>query len=371
MAAVVILGRVALFAAGATLVARILISAVQTFVLPRGVSDSWARAVFLLVRSAFELRNRRLDTYRARDSWMALFGPLALLTLLLSWLSSVLAGYVLMYWALGETPVHAIEVSGSSLFTLGFAAGSSLLETFMTFSEAGIGVLLAALLVAYLPTIYSAWQRREHQVALLETRAGSPPSAWEWIIRFRRIRGLGAFAEVWPEWESWFVDVEESHTSLSSVNFFRSPQPDRSWVTAAGVVLDTAALMSAAVDVPRDPQRELTIRTGYLALRRIAQFFRIPFDADPRPDDPISISRQEFDEVYDQLAIQDVPMKADREQAWKDYAGWRVNYDSVLLALAALTMAAYAPWVSDRSRWRMRGFSLTRPILEPVAPTER
>ena len=28
-----------------------------------------------------------------------------------------------------------------------------------------------------------------------------------------------------------------------------------------------------------------------------------------------------------------LPIKADREQAWMDFAGWRVNYDRVLLVL--------------------------------------
>jgi hypothetical protein len=41
---------------------------------------------------------------------------------------------------------------------------------------------------------------------------------------------------------------------------------------------------------------------------------------------------------------------ADRDQAWRDFAGWRVNYDTVLLALAALTLAPPAMWSSDRSR---------------------
>jgi hypothetical protein len=42
-------------------------------------------------------------------------------------------------------------------------------------------------------------------------------------------------------------------------------------------------------------------------------------------------------------------MKPDRDAAWAAFAGWRVNYDSVLLALATLVMAPYAPWSSDRS----------------------
>ena len=43
-----------------------------------------------------------------------------------------------------------------------------------------------------------------------------------------------------------------------------------------------------------------------------------------------------------------MPIKADRDQAWLDFAGWRVNYDTVLLELADLTDAPYAMWSSDR-----------------------
>ncbi|HMA36001.1 MAG TPA: hypothetical protein VKY74_16175, partial [Chloroflexia bacterium] len=86
----------------------------------------------------------------------------------------------------------------------------------------------------------------------------------------------------------------------------------------------------------------------------IADFFRIPYDHDPHPGDPISVTRQEFDTACDELARQGVPLKSDRDQAWRDWAGWRVNYDTVLLALATLTMAPYAPWSSDRGLRRRR-----------------
>jgi hypothetical protein len=45
-----------------------------------------------------------------------------------------------------------------------------------------------------------------------------------------------------------------------------------------------------------------------------------------------------------------LPVTADRDAAWRGFVGWRVNYDTVLLALAALTMAPPAPWSSDRSK---------------------
>ena len=93
----------------------------------------------------------------------------------------------------------------------------------------------------------------------------------------------------------------------------------------------------------------MCIRSGYVALRSIARFFGIPYDADPAPTDPISIDRSEFDKVIAQLEAAGVPLKADHDQAWRDFAGWRVNYDALLLAIAGFLVAPYGKWSSDRS----------------------
>jgi hypothetical protein len=232
--------------------------------------------------------------------------------------------------------------------TLGFAPAENIAEMILAFSEATIGLGLVALLIAYLPTMHSAFTERETAVTMLEVRAGVPPSAVEMLSRMYRIRGLEYLKEVWPRWEQWFVEVEQTHTSHAPLVFFRSPHPGQSWVVAAGTILDAAALTASTLDRPRDPQAELCIRAGYLTLRNIVDFFGIPYNASPKPDDPISVSRAEYDAVYAQLAAVGLPLKADREQAWRDFAGWRVNYDQVLLILAGLTMAPKAPWSGDR-----------------------
>lgn len=346
---------IAAFLLGLATVVATIISAVRTFVVPRSENVWLTSMVFRNVRKLFEfyMISRRHYSYEARDRIMSFFAPFALLLLPVAWLIYILLGFMFMYWAIGVRPWSmAFMMSGSSMLTLGIIPSLNFMTALLIFSEATIGIGMVALLMAYLPTMYGAFSRRETMVTMLEIRAGSPPSAIEMIIRVHQIRGLEYFSLMWTDWELWFSELSESHTSLAPLVFFRSPRPERSWVTAAGAVLDGAALMTAAVDVPPDPQAQLTIRSGYLALRAIADFFSIDYDPDPQPDDPISISRQEFDDAYDELAAAGVPLKPDRDQAWRDYAGWRVNYDTVLLALAALTMAPYAPWSSDRGAIR-------------------
>lgn len=347
--------QVIVFALGLLIVVSTLLSAVKTVVLPRGANVILTRMVFIGVNFLFRFRTRKAKTYEELDGLMAMFAPLALLCLPIVWVVSVALGYTLMYWGAGVQSVEkAILLSGSTVFTLGIEPPPDFFTTILAYSEALLGLGIIALLIGYLPTIYGIFSRREALVSMLEVRAGSPPSAVEMISRAHRIHGLAYLTDLWRQWEVWFVEVEESHTSLASVNFFRSPQGQRSWITAAGAILDGAALVTSAVDIPQTPQAQLCIRAGYLCLRHIADFFYIPYDPAPKPTDPISITREEFDEAYDQLKQTGVPMREDREKAWHDFVGWRVNYDTVLLALAALLIAPYAPWSSDRSLQRRR-----------------
>ena len=349
------------FLAGTTLVIVALISAVRTLVLPRGARDLITHAVFRLMWMVFAPLIRLARTYERRDRIMALYAPFTLMLLPVTWLIFALLGYMLMYWAVGVRPIaDAILLSGSSLFTLGFAQADTTFLHILIFTEAAIGLGMVALLIAYLPTMYNAFSHREEAVSMLEVRAGSPPSAEEWIKRGYRNGWLEDIGEQLGIWEVWFAVLEESHTSLSPLVFFRSPEPDRSWITASGAVLDTAAIMLSAVDREFDRMNAmLCLRAGYLALMRISDVCGIDYESDPLfPDHPISISREEFDAACDSLSREGVPIKSDLDQAWLDFAGWRVNYDEPLIALAALIRAPYAPWSSDRS---VRGMHVMSP----------
>ncbi len=350
------------FAAGLSLVALTLLSAVRTLVLPRAAADLFTRLMFYFLRFVFGIALRFTHSFKALDQLMALYAPIGLLALVPGWLILVTLGYMALMWSVSSLSWYeAFKLSGSSLLTLGFATQNGLAMTILEFSEAAIGLMMVALVIGYLPTIYAAFSRREAMVTMLEVRAGSPPSALEMLNRYQRIHGLAQLSGQFQAWEAWFADIEESHTSLPALVFFRSPWPDRSWITAAGAVLDAASLRQSVVDLPTEPQASLCIRAGYIALRRIAAFFRIPYNPDPHyPLDEISVSRLEFDGVCENLARSGVPLKIDRDQAWRDFAGWRVNYDRVLIALANLTLAPASPWTGGRSLKPVLPFSVVR-----------
>jgi hypothetical protein len=342
--------RVLAVVGGVAIVVAVLDSAIRTFMLPRASRVRLTTAISRLVAWVFTRLTPPTRSYRSRDRVLALRPPLTLLAYQAVWFFLVFTGFTFVFWGAKEMPfVEASHYSGSALFTLGFANPTGESPLFIVYAEAIIGLTLLALLISYLPTIYAAFSRREVQVAHITARAGSPPSAVDLIIRAHRIEKLYDLDDLWVSWQLWFAELEETHTSLGSLTFFRSPKADRSWVTASGVVLDAAALVNSTIEGPWQPMAALCVRSGFTALRSIADFFGIQYDPDPAPSDPISIAREEFDDVCRQMAAVGVPLRDDRDQAWRDFAGWRVNYDRVLLALAGLTMAPYAMWSSDRS----------------------
>jgi hypothetical protein len=346
-----ILLRVFIFFVGLFLAAYTFISATRTFVLPRSASVKLTRLVFLSVRKLFNLLMKALPTYEQRDGLMAIYAPISLLLMVPTWLVITTIGFACMFWALGTTPwSEAFLLSGSSILTLGFATADTMLQTILAFIEATVGLILVAMLISYLPTMYTAFSQREEAVSLLEVRAGSPPTAAELVWRLHGLGNLQLAQSFWDYWEHWFTQIDETHTSLAALVFFRSPRAHQNWVVAAGAVLDGAALYLSSVKQTGSTSvyYGLVIRAGNFALRHIADMFLVPYNADPHyPDDPISVTQAEFNEAYDRLLGQGVPMQPDREAAWRHFAGWRVNYDSVLVALARLTMAPETPWLSD------------------------
>ena len=346
-----IAARVVVALVGAAIVVSVGRQAIRTFVVPRAAYVWLSRLVFIWMRRLFHgvvrLRGARQDRER-RDAIMAHWAPLSLVLLPVVWLALALIGYAAIFWAVDQHGVEAaVEISGSSLLTLGFAAPGGFGPDLIAFSEAVVGVALLALVIAYLPTIYGAYSRREIVVRMLDARAGSPPGAVQLIKLHHRYGGLARLDEKWGEWEQWIVDVGETHLTHPVLPFFRSATPDHSWVTAAAALLDASNLRLAAIAVPGGGNADawMYLRAATNVVRDIACFFQIGIEHD---GDHL-LPQAELDAALDELAEAGVPLDADRAAIWDRFSTRRAQYEPAVIGLASLTDAAPAPWSSDRS----------------------
>lgn len=323
----------------------------RTLVVPRATLGRLrlTRALFIISWRPWRWVGVRRRTPAARERTLAFFAPLFFLFLLATWASLAMVGYALILWSpvfsdgQGISFLAALYFSGTSLFTIGFGdivpTGAARI---VAVAEGATGLGIVAVVIAYLPVLYGAFNRREVGIMLLDARAGSPPSGPELL---RRVGGDGlerTLPGLFREWEEWAADVLETHLSYPLLAFFRSPHDNTSWVTSLGAVLDAATLVLSAVqEEDRDEAPEFLYATGVHTVEDLFYFFG-------QPERESAISRQEFGRVIDDMEASGFVVR-DVDEAWKRFEELRARYGGRLDALAVLVAAPPAQWIGDRS----------------------
>ena len=354
------------FAIGVFIVVGTAGSVLRTLVVPRGLTSKLAVFVGrkLTLRTLLFVANR-FDNYDMKDRILAISAPVSLLTLLSAWLMLLFAGYALMLWPFVDGPFPvALRESGSSLLTLGFAGTAATGATAVHFIAAASGLVVVALQIAYLPTLYGAFNRREMLVTMLQSRAGSPAWGPELLIRAHMVSLMESLPALYAEWERWAAEVAESHTTYPTLVWFRSPHPLRSWVVGLLAVLDSAALYLSLSPSRAPVEARLCIRMGFTALRDVASAVNVTFDPDPYPNQQIALTYEEYIGGVRKLQEVGFAMERTPEDAWQDFRGWRVNYESLCYALADATVAVPGPWSGPRRH-------LPDMAILPQRPTNR
>jgi hypothetical protein len=351
------------FAGGVAIIAGTLANVVYTLVLPRNPGRGLSARVLEAVWALHLAGARRLARYADKDHVLALAAPAALLILLAIWLAAALAGYALVLWPLEGTSFgRAIEESGSSMFTLGFALAGRPASVVVDFIAAATGLVIIALQIAYLPALYTAFSRREALVTLLESRAGTPAWGPELLARHNAAGILDRLPSLYDDWERWAADVAESHSTYPALAYFRSPRPLDSWVIGLVAVLDSAALYLALCPSGAPSQARLCLRMGFTCMRDIADALNIGYDPDPSPDGPIALDYEEFTRAVQDLQRSGFPVERSAEESWPQFRGWRVNYESIGYELASRLFAPPALWTGRRPNLEVPGIAPLRPV---------
>jgi hypothetical protein len=357
-----ILGHVAAVVVGIFLVLSVLISALETVVLPRDGFTSITRCVFAV---ADRILVHKWRSQERRANLRALYAPIALVSLPLVWMLSVTIGFSFIFWGIKSgTAQESFKVSGSSLFTLGFAEPNGNSRIWLTFVEATIGLGLVALLISYLPTIYSAHHEREKGISVLRPFAGTPPSPVDLLANLQRLGTLDN-PDLWRTAASWMLELDQTHTAFPALCYFPEPTPEQSWVASVGCMLDAAALYLSASDFSTEENVSSEVKGPMMALAyglptlvRIGRSAGLPVPppklltdltaqaTEPAP--PISVRRNEYFAALDRLRdLLPVP-EHERERCWRRFAWIRSGYDRAVRGMAGLTLSPPAPWTTDR-----------------------
>ena len=349
--------------AGSILVFAILLDAFETIVLPRRVTRSF-RFTALFYRFTWRpwaAMARFVPAPRRRESYLSYFGPLSLIVLLALWAFALIVGFALLQYGAG-TQVHAASgstgfgavmyFSGSTFFTLGLGdvvplSGAS---RGLAVLESGVGFGFLAMVIGYLPVIYSSFSRREVEISLLDARAGSPPSAQEFLSRMAGAHNQPLLDRFLHQWEHWAAEVLESHISYPVLALFRSQHINQSWLGALTTILDVSALTIVGIDGIPSNQARLTFAMARHAVVDLAQVVGAQYEvnaADRLPPEALANLRHA-------LTANGLQLRAG-EEADRKLLVLRSMYEPYVQALADRLLLRLPEWSSlakVKDNWR-------------------
>jgi hypothetical protein len=339
----------------------------------------FARLYYLTIWRVWRAVAVRISRGNWREAFLSLFGPLSLLGLLVSWVVGLIFGFALLHWSQG-TPVHLpnedhsfatyIYWSGGTFFTLGYGdiTPSTVFGRVLAVAEAGMGFGFLALIIGYVPVIYQTFARRETMIALLDARAGSPPSAAQLLARAGQSGNVSAIDSFLAEWERWGAELLESHLSFPLLSYYRSQHDNQSWLASLTAVLDTCAVLMALVKEHNPFQAQLTFAMCRHAAVDLALVFKVP----PRAPLADRLAAERLQRLRDELIAAGFALYQEQAAEAK-LIELRATYEPFVCALAERFLFAVPEFVPEPSadNWQRSAWMKRAPGIGslPIAAT--
>ncbi len=356
---------------GIVLIFAILMDAFETVVLPRRIKRTF-RIASLFYKKTWRFWTRvglRIKSANRRESFLAYYGPLSLIVLLGFWALGLIFGFACVQYGLGEHVSLGNEkitfgklayLSGETFFTLGYGdiTPNNAAARALAVLEAGMGFAFLGVVVGYLPVIYNSFATREIEISLLDARAGSPPSAAEFLGRLGCCPEQTVLDQIFRDWERWCADLLSSHISYPVLVFFRSQHPNQSWLSALTVMLDVTSLIMTGVEGIHPDQAKLTFAMARHAAVDLAQVV----DAQYSPDDAGRLTGEDLTRLRTGLAAHGVTFDDGADTADR-LAELRVLYEPYAYSLSRRLLMTLPPWVhTDHKKDNWQGGPWDRAI---------
>lgn len=342
--------------AGTALILVILWDAFETILVPRRIGRRvrLTRYFYLATWRIWRWVARQVRKPSRREGMLGFYGPLSLIVLLFCWMGGLVIGFALLGLvtnsgadALGRSFGLQLYMSGETFFTLGFGdfTPTTTAGRFLAVLEAGLGFGFLGTVVGYLPTMYSAFAQREIEISLMDARAGSPPTAVEFLRRTNP-SGDGQLCDsMLSAWERWAAQLLETHISYPQLAFYRSQHSNQSWLATLVTILDATSLLLARSGGASASQAQLTFAMARHALVDITQIFVPRYT----PGAPERLAPENLSVLRTLLAERELDWASDDD--FENRLGeLRMSYEPYAQALSAYLLFELPQWVRSRPR---------------------
>lgn len=337
-------------AAGLILILAILHDAFEVMLLPRRVKSKMriVRYFFDATWAIWRSIGRRLSE-RARSHFLGFYGPLSLVVLLIFWAAGLILGFGSLFWALNSASsspwefLQRVYFSGVTFFTIGYGdlVPSGPWAKFLSVLEAGTGLGFIAMVIGYLPVMYQLFSRREAQVIVLDSVAGSPPTAGTLLSRHAEGHSLNSLDAFLLRWQQWAAELLESQLSYPMLAYYRSQHDNQSWLAALTSVMDASAIILAGLEGISTFQARLTFATARLAVIEMGRVL----SASPRVLEEDRLPSGAFRDLTELLSSCNLRFVED--EAEERLAAFRSTYEPFLRGIADHLLLALPRWVPD------------------------
>jgi hypothetical protein len=340
---------------GLALVLVIFYDLFQSVVLPRPAINKLATVRYLLRAAWWSWKwvGERISLLPRRERWLATYGPIAVLQSFVVWGLGLVLGYGLIIDGLRDE-IHPVSDSfGTSLYfsattlvplSYGDLIPIGVPARLVTIAESVTGIVLAALAITLLFSLYEAFQRREELVVSLDALAGAPPSGVQILETAAAHSMREELIRTFDDWKAWAAAVLESHLAYPALFFFRSSHDNEAWLNSFGAVMDAAVLIMSTVEDKSEGPAKLMYRVGNHLVEDVSWYFA---RWAVRADTPV-IERFEFEQAWTRLKQAGYQCN-DPDEAWTKFAKFRSNYASPINGLARALAIIPAEWIGDRS----------------------
>ena len=341
---------------GIALIIVVMVDGFESILQPRRVTRKYrlARFYYISLWTIWHVIACTISSGKRQAAFLSIFGPLSLLGIFATWVAGLILGFAMVNWGIGGA-IHAPELaptfatylylSGTTFFTLGYGdvTPATPLGRALAVGESGLGFGFFATMLSYLPALFQAFSRRELSIALLDARAGSPPSAAELLLRMARAGNMHAMDSFLAEWERWCADLLESQLSFPVLGYYRSQHDNQSWLAALTTIMDTCAFLLVQVKGTNSYQAQVTFAIARHAAVDLGLVLRTPV-REPCAERLTSAQLQSLREKLQEAAI-DLHEQASADQRLRELRGM---YEPFVHALAARLLLTLPPFVAEK-----------------------
>jgi hypothetical protein len=367
---------------GFALTVLILVDCFEGILQPRRVTHRfrYARAFYRSTWILWRATALRIRSGKWREGFLSVFGPLSLISLFVTWVGGLILGFALIQWGC-RTALHGpdeatsfgtyLYLSGTTFFTLGYGdvTPAGALGRTLAVMESGLGFGFLAVIITYLPVLSQAFSKRETVISVLDARAGSPPSAGQFLLRIARSGNLAMIDPALAEWERWAAELLESHLSYPALSYYRSQHDNQSWLATLTTTLDICSILLAAVKDFNKYQAQLTFAMARHAAVDLALILRTP----PLVCDPPRVSEADLKRLWEALAQAGLKVSSEAETDAK-LAELRGMYEPFINGLARQFLFALPPLIAEDSvadNWQRSAWMARLPGIVSLSQPDR